>query len=64
MLTNVEKWNIIFIEFRKIKLKEGDYMIEKEKDIKQVFDNLSEENKDTLILVAKGMEIAQEKKVS
>ena len=39
-------------------------MIEKEKDIKQVFDNLSEENKDTLILVAKGMEIAQEKKVS
>lgn len=39
-------------------------MIEKEKDMKQVFDNLSEENKNTLILVAKGMEIAQSKKVS
>lgn len=39
-------------------------MIEKEKDIKQVFNSLTEENKNTIILVAKGMEIAQAKKVS
>lgn len=32
--------------------------------MEEIFKKLTEENKDTLILVAKGMEVAQEKKVS
>lgn len=35
---------------------------EKEQEIKDVFENLSEENKDILNMVAKGMQIAQESK--
>jgi len=37
-------------------------MEEKEQEIKEVYDNLSEENKDVLNLLAKGMQIAQENK--
>ena len=37
-------------------------MEEKENEVKDIFDNLSEENKDILTMVAKGMEIAQENK--
>lgn len=41
----------------------GVKMIEKnkEKEMEEIFNNLTEENKDILNLVAKGMEIAQEK---
>lgn len=37
-------------------------MEEKEQELKQVFENLSEENKDIINMVAKGMQIAQESK--
>ena len=37
-------------------------MEEKEQEMKQVYDNLSEENKDILNMVAKGMQIAQDNK--
>ena len=37
-------------------------MEEKKEELKQVFDNLTEENKDILNMVAKGMQIAQESK--
>ena len=33
-----------------------------EKELKQIYENLTEENKDVLNLVAKGMQIAQENK--
>ena len=33
-----------------------------EKEIKEIYDNLTEENKDILNMVAKGMQIAQENK--
>lgn len=33
-----------------------------EKEIKEIYDNLTEENKDILNMVAKGMQIAQETK--
>ena len=39
-------------------------MLERQEDMKKVFENLTEENKNNLLLVAKGMEVAQEKKVS
>lgn len=37
-------------------------MSEKEQEMKNVFDKLSEENKEVLNLLAKGMQIAQENK--
>lgn len=37
-------------------------MEEKEQEMKQVYDNLSEENKEVLNLLAKGMQIAQDNK--
>lgn len=37
-------------------------MEEKKKEIKEIFENLTEENKDILNMVAKGMQIAQENK--
>lgn len=33
----------------------------KDKDIKEVFNNLSQENQDIMLLLAKGVEIAQNK---
>lgn len=33
-----------------------------EKDLKEIYDNLTEENKDIINMVAKGMQIAQETK--
>lgn len=37
-------------------------MEEKKEEIKEIFENLTEENKDILNMVAKGMQIAQETK--
>lgn len=37
-------------------------MEKKEQEIKEVFENLTEENKDILNMVAKGMQIAQKNK--
>lgn len=58
MLTNNEIRYIMYLKITKsnikvvIKLKENEEM-------KEVFENLTEENKDVLTMVAKGMEIAQ-----
>lgn len=37
-------------------------MQEKQEEMKEIFNNLTEENKDILNMVAKGMQIAQENK--
>lgn len=36
--------------------------MEENKEVKEIFEKLTEENKDILTMVAKGMEIAQENK--
>lgn len=63
MLTNNEIRYIMYLKITKSNIKVVIKMEENE-EMKEVFNNLTEENKEVLTMVAKGMEIAQNQKGS